>query len=163
MSDEEHWVLIPGFDEYAVSDQGRVQSVRYKRILNGHTDAQGRRVVGLRQDGRTHFRYVHRLVAEVFLEKFHPRYTVKQRQLGEGIRPDNLEFARGRPVGTIVRRDNKGTPIYRRIRIVETGEVFMSTTALARYLGIDESNVRKVLRGERPHCRGYTFEYFESS
>ena len=45
-----------------------------------------------------------------------------------------------------------------RVRIRETGEIFLSTGAADRYLGVSPGSVSKTLRGLQPTCKGYTFE-----
>lgn len=45
-----------------------------------------------------------------------------------------------------------------RVRIRETGQIFPSTGAVDRYLGVSPGSVSKTLRGLQPTCKGYTFE-----
>lgn len=48
----------------------------------------------------------------------------------------------------------------RKVRIVETNEVFLTVENCARYIGGDASSIYRVLRGERISHKGYTFEYY---
>ena len=41
---------------------------------------------------------------------------------------------------------------------LETGQIFPSTGAVDRYLGVSSGSVSKTLRGLQPTCKGYTFE-----
>lgn len=73
---EERWRPVPGYEGlYAVSDQGRVLSVRARRCLRGYaSDRAGNgcptapyRKVELWKNGERRYVYVHRLVLEVFV------------------------------------------------------------------------------------------------
>ena len=66
---EEVWGDVPGFiGLYQVSNHGRIYSVRYKRFRKLRTDKYGYAVVPLNKDGVQRRFFVHRLVAEVFLQ-----------------------------------------------------------------------------------------------
>lgn len=62
------WKTIQDFTKYEVSDQGEIRNIKTKRILKPSKCANGYLQVHLRRDNKTHFKYVHRLVAEAFLE-----------------------------------------------------------------------------------------------
>lgn len=69
----EHWRTIPGLNAYEVSDLGRVRRVApYRstfagRVLKPCRHRDGHLIVRLSKNGKAHARYVHRLVADVFL------------------------------------------------------------------------------------------------
>lgn len=156
---EERWAQIEGFPDYAVSDQGRVKSLRFDHILAPRTNSYGQPRVVLMRDKVPHERYVNRLVAEAFIPEFKLEYRVRWRnedKSDNGV--NNLKFPNGRRMGQLAR--TVPAPVYRRIRIVETGEVFRSIDDLAKYLGGDPSSIYRVLRGDRKSHKGYTFEYF---
>jgi len=52
-------------------------------------------------------------------------------------------------------------PVGKKIRIKETGQVFMSARICARYIGGDFSKIYACLRGVRGKHKGFTFEYYE--
>ena len=72
------WKYIPNTgDQYQVSDSGEVKSCErhgyngrtvHEKILKPSTSGSGYLTVCLRVDGKTHRRYIHRLVAECFVE-----------------------------------------------------------------------------------------------
>lgn len=73
----------------------------------------------------------------------------------------NLRFGNNRGLGQY---RHKQEPVhYRRIQIVETGEVFRTVRDCARYLKTQPSSIYKVLRGERDSHLGYTFTYKEET
>jgi hypothetical protein len=65
---EEEWKVIPGFEDYQVSNYGEVWSDKSETYVIGHTNTEGYRTVGIRNSisKRYHIR-VHRLVAEAFI------------------------------------------------------------------------------------------------
>lgn len=70
----EEWRPIQGYEGlYEVSDWGRVKSLgndksRKEKILKGKKNTYGYLHVQLRKDGKGTWKYIHRLVAEAFLE-----------------------------------------------------------------------------------------------
>lgn len=64
----ETWRPVPGFPGYQVSSLGTIYSNRQGgRELRPARNAGGYPHVSLRRDGERHHRYVHQLVAEVFI------------------------------------------------------------------------------------------------
>ena len=74
---DECWKSIPGFDDYEVSDHGRIKSyvgkTPIKRISNCgrifpiSVSSHGYAITHLNRDGKSYFKYVHRLVLEAFV------------------------------------------------------------------------------------------------
>jgi len=58
----EEWKEVPGFPDYEVSDQGRVRRRPMQKSRTAHRYER----VSLMKDGKTHYRYVHRIVCEAF-------------------------------------------------------------------------------------------------
>lgn len=52
-------------------------------------------------------------------------------------------------------------PIPKKIRIKETGRVYLSAQAVAQAINGDKSTIHACLRGMRGSHKGYTFEYVE--
>ena len=52
-------------------------------------------------------------------------------------------------------------PIARKIKVVETGKIYMSARTCARHIDGDFSSIYACLRGEHTKHKGYTFEYVE--
>lgn len=67
----EQWRDIEGYDGmYQVSDLGRVRSLKFGKviILKNHTLPSGYVQIGLSKNGRVKVKYIHRLVAQAFIE-----------------------------------------------------------------------------------------------
>lgn len=67
----EKWKPVVGYDDYEVSDQGRVRSLNYKctrkvKALKPAISSKGYLFVGLYKNGKKKNFYVHRLVVEAF-------------------------------------------------------------------------------------------------
>ena len=69
---EEKWAEIAGFPDYAVSDQGRVKSVRFDRILKPRTNSYGHHRVVLYRGTQAHDFYIHLLVSAAFRGEITP-------------------------------------------------------------------------------------------
>jgi hypothetical protein len=64
---EEEWRIIGGFDNYSVSNLGRVRNDTTQRILRPIVGSHGYYIVSLYDEGRASTKYVHKLVATAFL------------------------------------------------------------------------------------------------
>ena len=62
------WQVIKDFENYSVSTLGEIRNNKTGRILTPSPGAGGYLRVNLRKDKTSYPRYVHRLVAEAFLE-----------------------------------------------------------------------------------------------
>lgn len=63
----EEWKDIAGFDNYQISNYGRVKNKNTERILSSCISRNGYIKVTLRASNKTHVVYIHRLIAEHFL------------------------------------------------------------------------------------------------
>ena len=61
-------------------------------------------------------------------------------------------------MGQLNKRPNRARA--RKVRIVETGDIFLTVENCAKYIGGDPSSIYRVLRGERISHKGLTFEYY---
>lgn len=62
------WQVIKDFENYSVSTLGEVRNNKTGRILTPSPGVSGYLRVNLRKNKTSYSRYVHRLVAEAFLE-----------------------------------------------------------------------------------------------
>ena len=155
----ELWEPIEGFLDYEVSNHGRVRNIYFERLLKLRNNSYGYMKVALREGGVTHEMLVHRLVAQAFLGVEDPsNVQIKHRDGDNGNNHvDNLKIKKIN--GTFERL----TPPYfiprRRIKIVETGEIFRSVTHLAGHLGCSPTSVYNVLKGKQQTVRDYRLVY----
>lgn len=158
---DEIWAPIEGFPDYAVSNFGEVANLKYDRKLKPRIDSYRHCRVVL-YNGRIKLDVsVHHLVAQAFLGRWRP--GVKIKHIDEDNTNNhvlNLEFlAADRGLG--VYRKNHPQVTRRRVRVVETNEVFRNVSDMARRYGTTTSAIYKVLRGERQSHKGLTFTFYE--
>lgn len=159
----EAWADIDGFPNYVVSSAGEVVNVKFRRSLNPRPNPHGGGLrVTLSREGRHQEFYVHQLVAAAFLDGYRPGLHI--RHIDEDKANNhvhNLSFRKGHSRGDEVsdgpKLPHRGDT---RVRIIETGEVFLSVRDCARYLGGDYSTIYKCIREPGRRHKGYTFEYY---
>lgn len=154
---DEVWVEVVDYPDYAVSNLGRVMNRRTNYILRPRDNSYGYSRVGLRKDGRTFDVYVHHLVAKAFITGYEDGVQIFHVLDNSDNHVNNLRFRKGARLGTLVRRPVRAQT--RRVRIVETNQVFLTVENCARYIEGDASSIYRVLRGERATHKGLTFEY----
>lgn len=157
---EEEWVPIREFPDYSISNYGRVASHITDRELKSRPSGWGYLQVILRRDNKSYTKTVHDLVAHEFINGWDHGLIADHINGDKMINGEwNLEW--------ITRRENNiralalglRKPRGTAVRIVQTGEEFLSVKDCAAHLGTWPTNVSVVLTGNRPHYKGLTFEY----
>lgn len=168
---KEIWKDIKGYEgKYQVSNKGRIKSKR--GILKGHKCTKGYLQISLWPLKRPYNRYIHRIVAESFIENplNLPQVNHKnENKLDNTV--ENLEWCDCKyncNYGTKIARQldtaKKNGTLGKRLKnckkviCVQTGEVFESYAAAARHFKFDKSNVSAICRGVRESCKGYSFK-----
>lgn len=154
MSDEV-WAEVDDFPDYIVSTHGKVMNRHTNKLLRPRDNSYGYSRVALRRDGKTHDVYIHHIVARAFFTGYFKGVRIKHQQDNSDNSLMNLRFM-GRGIGQL-RKSKRATA--RRVKIVETGQVFLTVESCAAYLGGDPSSIYRVLRTERDSYKGFTFEY----
>ena len=160
--DEELWKEWPQDPRIKVSNKGNVVSCKRgaPHPLKVCYTNNGYQMVSAGSGSSTNKQYVHRLVAETWIDNPHHHRDVNHINGDKNDnRAENLEWASHsenlRHAYRTGLRKAKGTPI----RIVETGEVFESVHECARRIGGIATNISACLAGRHSTCRGYHFEY----
>lgn len=148
------WLIVPGYEEYSVSENGQIYSHKRKKCLSPKTDRYGYKVVALRKGGKSKHITVHRIVALAFIPNPHNYPCVNH--LNE-IKIDNcvknLEWC------TVKQNNNHGTRNERMsktkskhpvIRILNTGEiiVYKGVKDAFRKTGIAHSQITKFCKNK---------------
>lgn len=178
---EEVWKDIKGFEgKYQISNLGRVKSLP-KRInsTNGGrmtkerilklNDHKGKHYLSV-EIGRGNWFTVHRLVAEAFVPNPLNKEQVNHKD-GNKLNAcaDNLEWVtqsenmlHAYKTGLEKKRFGVECPwSWRKIKAIHKSGVeyiFDSVKECSKVLGIRDSAIGRVRRGERTHCHGYKFE-----
>lgn len=187
---EEIWKPVKGYEGlYEVSNLGKVRSLdhicKYRikgyvitkliegRILNNHLATIGYYILGLHKDKKSRFVYVHRLVAEAFIENPNGyRYINHKDEDKTNNRVDNLEWCTQKHNlnwGTSRARlsaSRKANPHNNR-RIAQLSldgsliKVFNSAADAAEAMGVRYPSIIGCCRGYVGHktCSGYKWRY----
>lgn len=147
----EQWTLLEGFDDYEISDHGRIRNVNTGRIIKQQLHPRtGLPMVPIYRNGKQFTRNVHRLVAEAFLdpgpENAVPIHIDGDRQ---NCHADNLEWRSLSYARELTKERNRTEPADPRpVRHVEWNMVFDNALEAARAVGGFERYVLYAARVE---------------
>lgn len=162
------WKDVPGFGgKYAVSNVGNVSNKTTGRILKAWHDSVGYQKVALYHNGFCKQVFVHRLVADAFIEKKYDNLEVNHKDGNKSNNSvNNLEWCTksaniAHSYRVLHRKWNAGRP---RVKVlcVETGEVFNSIAEAARAKGVDTRNLHAVVspKSYKKTCGGFHWEKY---
>ena len=159
---EEIWKDIEGYTGlYQVSSWGRVKNSRTGRVLKAGKTKKGYLQLCLCKNGIRKFYSVHRLVAQAFIPN--PQNKPEVNHIDEDKENnyfENLEWvtrSENMNHGTVILRASKTKSIP--IICVETNIEYYGIRECARQMGLQQSTIGKVLKGELKTTGGYTFKY----
>jgi hypothetical protein len=153
------WRDIEGFDMYEISAQGQVR--RKAQILKPGAIPTGHLTVGLcRGKGKPKSMYVHRLVAQAFIDNPENKPLVNHKNGNpKDNRLENLEWATYSENNThAYRKNGKRTKNELKVAAVdENGEMvvsFRSIADAAKLLEVTPHSIRSAM-GRNGKCKGY--------
>ena len=154
---------IPGFENYLIFDDGRVWSLVKNLFLKQRTTWGGYLSVGLKNNGQSTTRFIHRLLAEAFIPNPNNYEVVNHKdenKLNNSL--DNLEWCDAKY------NTNYGTGIKRRsisqgkkVRCIETGIIYNTIAEAERATGISHSSIGLVCRGKFSQTHSTHWEYVD--
>ena len=168
---EEIWKDVVGYEGfYMVSNLGNVKRIKCKKHHDGKLlkPQKGRSylLVGLSKNGIQTSQRVHRLVAEAFIENPNNYPVINHiNQNKHDNRVENLEWC------TYKYNNDYGKPIKpkkivknhigvkRKVRCIETSEIFSSQTSAAKKCGIVQSGIVRCCKGKQKSAGGFHWEY----
>lgn len=169
---QEEWRIINGYQDYRISNKGRIKSTARlvsgrlgtlypipERILKGSTNVYGYCQVRL---GDKTIK-VHRLVAIAFIENTENKEQINHiNGIKRDNRVENLEWISAKDNIIHSFKNGLSSADYLKKPVnVYKGAVFVksydSSIAACKDLGLQTANIAKVINGERPHTKGYTF------
>lgn len=168
----EIWKDIEGYEElYQVSNLGRVKRVTTGRILKSVKASNGYLSVSLYKDNIQTTNTIHRLVAQSFIPNPENKPEVNhidEDKLNNMV--SNLEWMTPKEnLNHGTRNKRAGEALSKTLSIpiiatnLKTGESreFYGARECGRQLGLNQSNITKVLKGRLKQTGGYTFKYKE--
>lgn len=169
----ENWKEVYGFRYlYEVSDLGRVRTKYVKgkgytseyHIVEPLDNGNGYKRFNWRTEKKQRTVYLHRLVAEAFIENPNGYAEVNHKDEDKSNnRVDNLEWcdhAYNSEYGT--RNERSAEKSRRRIRCKELGTIYESLTEAAEALNVGKTAISNCLRGRTKSSAGYTWEYVDA-
>lgn len=180
----EVWKDAKGYEGlYLVSNQGRVKSLRFNRVMKpGFNKANGYLSVRLSKDKKAESNYVHRLVASAFCERQEEKTEVNHKdEVKTNNYASNLEWVtrlennnyngRSKRIAKKVSLINIESGHYERLAEMKskgvrkidrtTGEwtdYNSFTQAEKMNVGFDRANISRAARGKQGHAHGYYWE-----
>ena len=168
---KEMWKPIENFENYEVSNLGRVRNSR-GRIMKLHKNQVGYYQVPMSKNGKAYLKCVHKLVAQAFINN--PSGYTEVNHIDENKQnneANNLEWCTHRENilhGTCVQRATetrmKRCPARKVLAIFPDNSTrcFESASAASKELGIEESGIRSVLCGKRQRYLGTRWCYMNN-
>lgn len=161
-----NWRHAVGFEgHYLVSDSGHVWSLRRGRELKPKIDRYGYEVVTLSINGKSHYRTIHRLVAQAFVPNPRNLSTVNHiNEIKTDNRAVNLEWM------SIANNDNHGTRNTRMAdtkcrlpveQILPNGSTiwYKGAKDASRLTGINRCDIALCCKNIRKTAGGYKWRY----
>lgn len=144
---------IVGFPLYEVSDFGNVRNIKTCKILKNRPNGNGYLRVDLRNEGKTFKKYVHRLVAETFLDNFADFEHVNHKdEIKTNNHVSNLEWLSARL-----------NTQYSRAMCIEAKRfgqapyyLIFNSYSEAQYAGFHPDMIKKSIANKEPY-KGYLF------
>lgn len=167
MEQQEEWLPVPEFPEYAVSNLGYVKNMLSDRMMTRSPVQYGMLTASFMRDGKQHRRSISTLVAQTFLPEPEAEHFNTPIHL-DGDRgncaADNLMW---RPRSFAVnyhleRKHRVFEPWTRDIRLVNTGEVFSNPQEPAAKYGLLQREIHQSLvNGTNVFPYAFTFVYVD--
>lgn len=159
----EKYIIINGFDNYAISNYGNVKNIKNGRLLKLQVSKNGYYNYSLCQNGIKKNLMVHRLVALYFIENPDNKPYVNHKD-GNKLNNHytNLEWVTAKENDTHARTTglkNQNKPIIAKHIITNEEMVFSSISESSAILCINKGSIARVLSGKRKKCHNYNFKY----
>lgn len=161
------WRTINDYPNYEVNNAGEVRNVKTNKVLKPRPSTKGYDRVSLYNKDGQRDAYIHRLVAQYFCDGYSNDLDVNHKNGHKTTnRSDNLEWCTRseniRHAYETHLREPSGPHPIRKVKVVETGEIYNSARECARAIGGSQAHVSRCLNGEYSQHKGYHFIYADS-
>ena len=160
------WFDIPKNNNYEITENGDVRNKKTQRVLTGGINNRGYKTVHIKHSDKPEF--VHRLVAETFIENDDPIHkTDVNHKDGNKLNNhvSNLEWvSRSRNVKHAYENGlnypSGGGENKRSVKVIETNKIYSSQEECAKAIGGSKAGVSLILNGKRKKdtYKGYHLE-----
>ena len=160
----EQWKDIKGYEGlYQVSNLGRVKTIKTNKIRKLEKVRSGYLRVMLCKNNKSERFLVHRLVAEAFINNANNLPEVNHKDENKlNNSADNLEWCSRNYNNNYGTRNKKiSESQYKKIRCIDTGEIFNSINEAAEKYNIHNSTLVHYLKGRGNSAAGYKWEYYK--
>lgn len=147
---------IKGYEgEYAITSCGRVWSYKSNKFLKPGNHRDGYLVVGLCKYGKRHNAFIHRLVAEAYIQNTDNLNEINHKdEVKTHNWISNLEWCdHSYNINYGTRTQKTST----KVKCLETGQIFDSLMECERETGCRNGNISLQIRGLRKSVNGYHF------
>ena len=149
---------VEGYENlYAVTSCGKVWSYKYRKFLKAFKDKYGYVFVRISKGNSAKCKYVHRLVAETYLQRDREDVEVNHKDENKDNNcVNNLEWI------THKENMNYGTRkkrVSKKVMCVETGEMYESLIEASSKYGIERSGISKCCTGKRKTAGNYHWKF----
>lgn len=169
------WRKIKNFENYSVSNDGKVRNDITGGVLKPCSSKLGYRYVNPSQNGEVKKLYVHRLVADAFIPNPHKKCQVNHiNGVKTDNRVENLEWCtsrenhlhRSRTLG--IKQDNEHMKKmgelaqkshHKSVICLETGVIYESVVEAANAIKRSPTSLVATLKGRTKTCGGFTWKY----
>jgi len=160
-SNVEQWKNIKEFDNYLVSNKGRIMNGKTGKILKPRDDRRGYEKVDLYQNGKSKSLKVHRIVAQAFIDNPNDLETVNH--IDENKHNNNVENLEWMSNGDNIRY-SQAKPVEQ--YDFESGRlicIYSSLSDCSRLTGFNNSVISMACRGQYKQAYGYIWKYQDNN
>lgn len=174
--DGTEWKVHPDNPRYLISRDGKIYSLKHKKILSAETTKAGYKRVNLwyRHLGKGKSELVHRIVAKAFIPNPENKPYINHLDFNKSNNNvENLEWCTSREnnaysnvwdyagLATKTKKTyvKANESVSKKTLCVETGVVYKSCSEAGRQLGISRKLISRVCIGKRKRAGGYHWKY----
>lgn len=163
--ENETWKRIPEYEDYEISNYGRVKSYKYKKPIILRQDIRcGYYSVVLSKNGKTKHFTVHELVYFTFNNENKIKGKIVDHIDGNKFnnKLDNLRYI-SQSENCLASFYNQKKSCCKKVVAIKDGEekIFDSIAMASRELNVDASAISKVYKGKYKTTKGYIFKYVD--
>ena len=172
MNNSEEWKEVYGFDHlYEISNYGHLRTkyagkrgyTKDYRNIEPINNGNGYLRFNLKCNGVQRTVYVHKLVAEYFIENPNGYTEVNHKDEDKtNNHVNNLEWCTHKYNSNYGTRNERASRLNcKRIRCIETEQIFQSITEAAKEMNVVKTSISNCVNGRSATAAGYTWEYVD--